>query len=943
MKISLTKIYFILLVLNSVIGLSQQNVNAVLTLDSETGHLLVVQDIAFVNTSEKPIDHLIINDWNHAYSDKDSHLGRRFSDEFSRNFHLSRERERGFTTIKTISINNTETFWRRVNNQIDLIEIPLQQKLNPAEAVNIHLEYILKLPEAKFTRYGIDKGNYYLKDFLLNIARIDTNGNSVQYSNENIDDASYEKTDFARLKLVVPIEYVASTNLTLLTENNTTQKELLFEGQHLNDIQIIIEKKKTFESYRNEKAEVETNLYDSKITEYQKALIIDKVINFTAANLGETLPSKFLITQAEYDRNPFYGLNQLPNFLSPFPNSFLFELKFLKTYTGNYLRQNLNIDFRKDHHLFDAIQTYLLMTYIEENYPDLKLLGGLGQLKIIKGYQVAKANFNDQYQLLYMLMARKNLDQSLVTSKENLVKFNEQIANKYKAGIAYSFLRKYLRNNGVEAGFKAFFNVNKQQKTTAEDFKVQLTKNAGADITWFFDNIVTAPDQIDVTFGEVKKNGDDLTVEVQNKTHLAVPFSLSGFKKRKKVFEQWYSPTASDTTITIQNTDVDKIILNHKNDIPEINNRNNFKSLKGFFSLNKPIKFSFLKDIENPAYFQIFYVPEIGFNVYDGAIVSLSFNNKALIEKPFSFTVSPSFSTNTGSVTGFGIANFTQQRKNSDLFQIRYSLGSAYFHYIQDASYLRVTPSVLFKFRNNDNLRDNFWQSISLRQVTVSKESSPLLVNDLNPLHYSVFDLRYGIGDGETAKTYSLSGNLQFSDQFGKFTIEGIYRKLFENNYQLGLRFYTGTFLYKRTTTDYFNFALDRPKDYLFDYQYYGRSENSGIFSQQIILAEGGFKSKFINPYANQWISTVNTTSSIWKWIQLYGDAGFYKNKGSKAQFVYDSGIHFNLVPDYFELFFPLYSSNGFEPSQNNYPQKIRFMATLNPKTLINLFTRKWF
>jgi hypothetical protein len=44
---------------------------------------------------------------------------------------------------------------------------------------------------------------------------------------------------------------------------------------------------------------------------------------------------------------------------------------------------------------------------------------------------------------------------------------------------------------------------------------------------------------------------------------------------------------------------------------------------------------------------------------------------------------------------------------------------------------------------------------------------------------------------------------------------------------------------------NYYSFALDRPTDYLFDYNYYGRSENTGFFcQQQLIIAEGGFKSK---------------------------------------------------------------------------------------------------
>ena len=100
-------------------------------------------------------------------------------------------------------------------------------------------------------------------------------------------------------------------------------------------------------------------------------------------------------------------------------------------------------------------------------------------------------------------------------------------------------------------------------------------------------------------------------------------------------------------------------------------------------------------------------------------------------------------------------------------------------------------------------------------------------------------------------------------------------------------------FLWNNTSedSDFFSFALDRPTDYLFDLNYLGRSEASGLFSQQIIIAEGGFKSQLEPEFANQWMTTANVSTSIWRYIQAYGDIGLVKNKYDKAKFVYDSGI----------------------------------------------------
>jgi hypothetical protein len=185
----------------------------------------------------------------------------------------------------------------------------------------------------------------------------------------------------------------------------------------------------------------------------------------------------------------------------------------------------------------------------------------------------------------------------------------------------------------------------------------------------------------------------------------------------------------------------------------------------------------------------------------------------------------------------------------------------------------------------------------------------------------------------------------EVSPKFSKATFRIEWRKLFKDNRQLNLRFFAGTFLHNDSQSegDFFSFALDRPTDYLFDYNYYGRSEEEGLFSQQLIIAEGGFKSQLEPAFANQWITTVNASYSIWKYVFAYGDVGFVNNSGSGPKFVYDSGIRLNLLQDYFELYFPVYSNNGWEIAQDNYDQRIRFIVSLDVGTFVSLFQRRWY
>ena len=81
-----------------------------------------------------------------------------------------------------------------------------------------------------------------------------------------------------------------------------------------------------------------------------------------------------------------YCIHQLPVFISPFSDEFLFEIKFLKTYVNNYLHTTLQLDPRKDNWIYDGLQVYTMMNYIDEYYPNMKMMGSIAKLKILKSF-----------------------------------------------------------------------------------------------------------------------------------------------------------------------------------------------------------------------------------------------------------------------------------------------------------------------------------------------------------------------------------------------------------------------------------------------------------------------------------------------------------------------------------------------------------------------------
>ncbi len=315
--------------------------------------------------------------------------------------------------------------------------------------------------------------------------------------------------------------------------------------------------------------------------------------------------------------------------------------------------------------------------------------------------------------------------------------------------------------------------------------------------------------------------------------------------------------------------------------------------------------------------------------------------NQALFKKKWLFSVTPTYGFKSKTLTGSMSFSYQYLPQNSIVYRYRAGLGASKSHYDKDLSFKKFTPFILIDF-NRNSLRDVGGKTLLARYVVVDKEI-PLIPENPDIYKYNVFNLRYGYSQPNIINDLRYFADFQYNKNFSKISLDVRYRKLTDKERQFDLRVYAGTFLFNKTESDFFSFALDRPSDYLFDYNYLGRSEESGFFSQEIIIAEGGFKSIFERKYANQWLLTTNASIGIWRWIELYADAGFIKNQDQNAYFRYDSGIRLNFIHNFLEFYFPIQSSLGFEPNLPNYASKIRFVLTVHPTKIYNFIKRGFY
>ncbi|WP_215907145.1 gluzincin family metallopeptidase [Kordia aestuariivivens] len=929
-------LYLLLLLSISAFGQHKNTLTA--TVYAEAKRIKVVQKITYQNETGKVLNEIYLNDWNHAFSGKDTPLAKRFAEEYRRNFHLSRKKKKGNTTIEGISTNGTSANWERLEKQIDIIKVTLDKPLQPNESVAFDLIYEVKLPSDEFTRYGYkDDGDFSLRYWYITPAAY--NDGWKLYSNKNLDDLYTEQSEH-NITLIFPKKFnVISTADTVV---NDEEGIVQLTGKNVKDITILLRQNAEFKTYQTDKVNITTNLDAFGLDEKQRAIAIDKVVQFIYEKLGEFPRENMMISKIDNKKNPVYGLGQLPSFIRPFTDDFQYEIKVLKAVLTKNLEESMWMDTRKEKWISDALETYMLMVYAETYYPNMKLTGGLSKVWGVRSYEFAKLEFNDQYPFLYMLMARKNIDQPLSTPKDSLTKFNNNIANKYKAGVGLKYLKSYFDETIIDDFVKEFYTTNRLKKSNRADFENLLKSKAPKDIDWYFDNYVDSRKRIDYKIRTVEKTDDSLQVTIKNKYDGNFPISLFGIKNDSVVSKYWITDVGEKKTVTIPREGIDRLVLNYDKIIPEFNQRDNWKSLNGFFANNKKLKFTFFKDAENPHYNQIFFVPIAQFNLYDGFTPGMRFYNKTFLTKRLLYDFKPSYGLRSKQLVGSGSISYRHDiESKSDLYFARFSMSGNYYNYEEGLTYTRLVPKVTFGFRNPD-FRSNQKAFLDFRYIIVQREQSTDIAVENEP-NYNVFNARYVYSNPDPIRHFTWFTDFQLAKRFSKISFNLNYRKLFQDNRQLNVRFFFGKFLFNDTNSDFFSFALDRPTDYLFDYNYYGRSEDTGLFSQQLVVAEGGFKSKLENPFSNDWIGTANASYSIWKWIEGYADIGIIKNTDVNARFVYDSGIRLNLVPDYFELYIPVYSNNGWEIAQPGFDQRIRFIVTLSPKTLTKLFTRKWF
>ena len=350
------KIYLNLFILTMLItpinsfsqNINSYNIDAKLNIEDKT--IEVYQKMKFKNTSNAQLLEIFLEDWSNSYIDNTTKLAKRISDEYSRSFSFAPKKQRGSTLINTIKSKDLES-WGRSDDGIDIIKLNLKNPISKGESIEIEINYLIKLPDSKFTGYGYDDDNFYLKNWLIVFSNI-SNRKWYNQSNLNLDDQSLQKSAY-KIKISFNEDFYLFSNLS---KNNTEVKNNIktvsLSGSEIKDVRINLLNQNDYKKFENFNYEIETDIFKTS-SPLDSEIKVNRVINFITNYFTDEDNNKLLVPRIDYESNPFYGFNELPSFISPFSDEFLEEIIFLKSFVINYLNQKINLNKRDSHWIYN--------------------------------------------------------------------------------------------------------------------------------------------------------------------------------------------------------------------------------------------------------------------------------------------------------------------------------------------------------------------------------------------------------------------------------------------------------------------------------------------------------------------------------------------------------------------------------------------------------------
>lgn len=948
-------------------------------LDDKSNFLNGYEEIIYRNHSPDTLREIFFHLWPNAYKDRNTALCKQLVSQGNMNLYFAKPEQRGFIDSLDFKVNNkgVTVIYDSVN--IDICKIVLNKPLLPNDTVLISTPFRVKIPDAKFSRLGHVGQSYMISQWYPKPAVYDRDGwHAMPYLSQG---EFYSEFGSFQVDITVPSNYIVAASGYLKT---LSEVEFISNKINAESNQIDFDKRNVFPESENTSKTIRFELdsvHDFAWFADKRFCISSKIVKLAS---GREVECRAYYTPANY-----YVWHRAVDYVA---EAVLFYSKYVGEYpygvctavdgtiaagggmeyptitvignTDNSMVLNQSIAHEVGHNWFYGIlasnerklpwmdeginsfyeQLYMTQFYAKENAAAFQMTGI--PLKFAKTFGADKLSFAEINKLFYLFTARTNDDQSTGLSSEYFSNLNYGADIYSKIPLCFSQLRDFLGHDNYDSCMQAYFNTWKFRHPDETAIKNVFETISGKSLDWFFNGMIKSNAKADIKICKVEMEKGETEVSLKNSGNLAMPVNVSFYNKERLIASQWTEVFDSKFKLTSSVSDADKIVIDVNNESLDLTPFNNSIKTHGVFKKWKPLQLRFLAMLENPERVQLFYLPAVAYNNYNGWMGGIVLHNYSLLNKKFEFGVVPMYAFKSRSVAGVSKASYQFNIYKGWFDKVIAQVSPSLFDEGISESrnvfkgYLSVPASLSFRISKSQfKPYSEKYLNVVYHYVrqTFSTQSKLSATNEINITQIEFASFNYS-----KTEPGSLSFILEKGQHYAK--LFGTWKKeitLTKRKKDVAIRFFAGTFL---DNSDYGGEANFRPSawrgtdDYSYSGLWFGRNEYDGFWAHQMQESDGAMAA-YYPVRTDHWLAAVNVSfKTPVPGLRLFADGiTFYQaNKVSPGATAvrYDAGIMLSIAHDVCEIYWPLIVSKEirdyFDLNGIKQTDRIRFVFNIN-------------